>query len=65
MLIVLDLIWIKASQHCLNWRGPESLPGSYAGSDPEEFIKRFGLDDDYVRRFLEAYPQYRTTISTD
>ena len=46
------------------WIAESLETGPYAGSDPEEFIKRFGLDDDYVRRFLEAYPQYRTTTST-
>ena len=46
------------------WIAESLETGPYAGSDPEEFIKRFGLDDDYVRRFLEAYPQYWVTTST-
>ena len=46
------------------WIAESLETGPYAGSDPEEFIKRFGLDDDYVRRFLEAYPQYQITTST-
>ena len=46
------------------WIAESLETGPYAGSDPEEFIKRFGLDDDYVRRFLEAYPQYQVTTST-
>ena len=36
----------------------ELLEGDFEGEDPAELIKRFGLDDEYVAGFLEAYPQY-------
>ena len=36
----------------------ELLEGDFEGEDPAELIERFGLDDEYVAGFLEAYPQY-------
>jgi len=36
----------------------ELLEGDFEGEDPAELIKRFGLDDEYVAGFLEAYPKY-------
>lgn len=49
-------IWVS-SDVPFEWIA-ELLEGDFEGEDPAELIGRFGLDDEYVAGFLEAYPQY-------
>ena len=49
-------IWVS-SDVPFEWIA-ELLEGDFEGEDPAELIERFGLDDEYVAGFLEAYPQY-------